>query len=74
MSVNEKQKPFKCQICEKEFGQKSGLKQHIMSVHEKQKPFKCTFLPKRLFKKCNLSAYFKSQHQPLKLISDPSGI
>jgi zinc finger protein MSN2/4 len=46
MSVHQKQKPFKCKICEKEFGQESDLKRHIMAEHEKQKPFKCTVCQK----------------------------
>jgi DNA-directed RNA polymerase subunit RPC12/RpoP len=41
MSVHEKQKHFKCWICEKEFGEKSKLKQQIIVVHEKLKAYKC---------------------------------
>ena len=34
-SVHEGKKPFKCNICDVEFAQKSKLNIHIISVHEK---------------------------------------
>ena len=34
-------KPFKCDICEKNFSRKWSMKDHILRVHEEIKPFKC---------------------------------
>ena len=33
-TVHEKQKPFKCQICAKKFGQNKTLKQQISVIHK----------------------------------------
>ena len=40
-TVQEKKKPFKCDICSYSFSEKRSLKKHIASVHEGKKPFKC---------------------------------
>ena len=40
-TVQEKKKPFKCDICGYSFSGKGSLKKHIASVHEGKKPFKC---------------------------------
>ena len=36
-SVHEGKKPFKCDICDAKFDEKSKLKKHITSVHEQLK-------------------------------------
>ena len=40
-SVHEKNKPFKCDICDYKFSQVGDMNKHIVSVHEKKKLFKC---------------------------------
>ena len=37
----EKEKPFKCDLCQKRFGDNCHLNTHQRTVHEKKKPFKC---------------------------------
>ena len=39
-SVHEKNKQFKCEICEKPFYQKGLLKRHISTVHEERRAIK----------------------------------
>ena len=34
-SVHDKKKPFKCEICDKEFTLKQSMAKHIVSIHEK---------------------------------------
>ena len=38
-TLHENRKPFKCEICDKGFGQNSILKKHILSVHVEKKPY-----------------------------------
>ena len=40
-AVHEGKKPFKCEICEKNFANKTALTKHTATVHEEQKSFKC---------------------------------
>ena len=37
ITVHEKTKTFKCQICQKSFGYKQGYQKHTIAVHEKTK-------------------------------------
>ena len=41
ITVHEKQKPFKCEICNKSFSTKNSHKVHVVRVHEGKKPFTC---------------------------------
>ena len=43
-TVQENEKPYKCEICQKSFGNKSHLKRHQRIVHENEKPHKCVIL------------------------------
>ena len=36
-TIHEGKKPFKCDICNVNFGQKVGLKKHVATVHEGKK-------------------------------------
>ena len=38
--IHEGKKPFKCDICIDNFGEKSTLKKHVTTVHEGRKQFK----------------------------------
>jgi uncharacterized C2H2 Zn-finger protein len=40
-SEHEAEKPFKCDICDHIFSQKSVMNKHVASEHEAEKPFKC---------------------------------
>lgn len=35
------QKPFKCDVCSKDFSQKHHLERHISNVHQNQKTYEC---------------------------------
>ena len=40
---HEGEKPFKCDICDHIFSQKSVMNKHVASEHEAEKPIKCDF-------------------------------
>ena len=40
-TVHEREKPFKCSICDASFGKSWNLNAHIKTVHEGKKPIKC---------------------------------
>jgi KRAB domain-containing zinc finger protein len=66
-TVHEKKKKFfKCEICEKNFSDKSNLNKHISSVHEDKKPFKCELCEFSSSLKGNLNNHIKSVHQKKK--------
>ena len=46
LAIQEKLKPFKCEVCEKSFYQKHELKKQKLAIHEKSKPFKCELCEK----------------------------
>ena len=55
-TVHEKEKPFKCEICQNSFRNKCLLNRHEIAVHENEKPLKC-----EICQKCfGYKAYFKS--------------
>ena len=41
LSVHDKVKPFKCELCEYAASEAGNLKRHVLGVHEKMKNFKC---------------------------------
>ena len=53
VSVHERKKPFKCEICDYSCAQKRSLNIHVAAVHEGNKPFKCD--------QCSYSSVNKSQ-------------
>jgi hypothetical protein len=63
MSVHEKQKHFKCWICEKEFGEKSKLKQQIIAVHKKLKAYKCLICEVEFGQKIGLKKHMSVVHE-----------
>ena len=61
-SVHEKKKPFKCDICDYSFSQKSDLKKHHESVHEGKRPFKCEICEKTFNRKTNMATHVAKVH------------
>ena len=51
-SVHEGKKPFKCDICDYKFSQKTSMKSHVETVHEGKKLFpKASYKTNKMFKK-----------------------
>ena len=48
-TLHEKLKEYKCEVCEKEFGQLSSLQTHVKIVHKKLKKHKCQVCEKGLW-------------------------
>ena len=65
-SVHEKEKPYKCTICDISFTAKASLNGHISSVHEKQKPQKCTICDTSFAQIGNLQRHIASVHEKKK--------
>ena len=74
MSVHEKKKDFKCDLCDSIsytlngililfIKEKSNTNHHIACVHEGLKPFKCKFCDKRFMLKSFLKKHFASVHE-----------
>jgi uncharacterized Zn-finger protein len=59
-------KDFKCEKCEKTYGHKRSLAQHVMIIHEKLKPFKCEKCEKTFGHKGILNQHVMSVHKKLK--------
>jgi len=49
-SVHEGKKPFKCEICDVQFGVKHGLNEHVASVHEGKNHLNVLFVKLSLIK------------------------
>ena len=54
---------YKCDSCEKSFGQKGNLVRHFRNVHKNIKSFECGFCDKKYQQKRTLEAHIKSDHQ-----------
>ena len=54
-------KPFKCDICEKCFNEKSHLVNHIR-IHTGEKPFECNVCKMRFRHRGNLNQHIKNKH------------
>ena len=61
-----KNRPFKCDICECTFVQRGKLINHVDAVHEKKKPFKCEFCDYRSSRKENIKSHVESVHEKKK--------
>ena len=46
--VHENIKAYKCDCCEKTFGQKANLKEHFKRVHDNVMDYKCDYCEKHL--------------------------
>ena len=65
-TVHEKQKPFKCEICNKNFSTKNSQKVHITRVHEGKKPFTCDTCGKRFADAYDLKKHNSMVHEGVK--------
>ncbi|KAJ0179609.1 hypothetical protein K1T71_005321 [Dendrolimus kikuchii] len=55
--VHNGDRPYKCEICEREFRQWSDLKYHKISLHSQEKLFKCDFCEKEFARKYSLNVH-----------------
>ena len=62
-TVHEKKKRFKCTECNKHFGYRNVLNNHIKSIHEKSKPYMCDICNGQFKLEHNLKAHIKSVHE-----------
>ena len=65
-SVQERKKPFNCEICDYSCTQKTDMTQHVSSVHEKKKPFKCDIYNYSCFLKHDIKKHLESVHEEKK--------
>ena len=66
-SVHEKKKPFKCNVCNKDFSQKSGLYLHNKRLHQTVgRPFKCDTCDKSYITSIELKSHIKHTHESTK--------
>merc|ERR1712130_552886 len=47
MHIKTHDKPFKCELCPKEFARKKTLADHMLRTHTVEKPFECGLCGKR---------------------------
>ncbi len=62
-------KLFSCNLCNKSFGIKYYLNQHVKQVHEKLKPFSCTLCKKSFAQRGVLTRHVNAVHNKLKPFS-----
>ena len=60
--VQQSEKQFKCDFCDKTFTQRRNQRAHIRTVHEKLKPFQCTHCGLTANRKFNLLSHIKKMH------------
>ena len=56
-------KPYRCEICDKNFQSKGKLKEHISSIHDKRKPFACNICPAKFFCQDSINRHISAVHE-----------
>ena len=62
-TIHEKKKPFKCELCNKDFTQLAHMKGHVSSVHEGKKPFECNICNSTFSQKQHMRGHVKIVHE-----------
>ena len=60
---NDKEKPYKCLICDYNFAQKGNLNAHVESVHIKMKLHNCSICDYSFSQKTHLKTHVKLVHE-----------
>ena len=63
LSRQQKRNPFKCEICDKEFKNKNGLRSHFNGVHNLMKDFQCNICQKVFTFENKLAKHMKIVHE-----------
>jgi KRAB domain-containing zinc finger protein len=61
-----KMKPFRCMLCQKDFGLNSDLQIHIERVHEQKKRFQCELCKFTSFHHIDLRRHIECVHEKMK--------
>ena len=64
--VHEKQRPFKCDLCDKRFGEKGNQRKHMQSVHMNHRPFQCHLCPSSFAFKDGLARHRRLVHENIR--------
>ena len=65
--LHEKVKDYQCQSCDKMFGYKGNLEQHVKAVHENIREHACNSCGKRFHVKSRLKRHTESVHEKIKV-------
>ena len=59
----EERAKFKCNMCEKTFVSKKGLRDHVLYIHNQENPYKCEQCEYQTYNKSNLRMHVKRVHE-----------
>ena len=62
-SLDKREKPFNCNVCNASFARNGNLKGHTAAVHEGKKPFQCNTCDARFTQKSSLKNHMESVHE-----------
>lgn len=62
-TIEEEEKPFKCDGCTKAFRRSEHLKRHVRSVHSNVRPFPCKFCEKKFSRSDNLAQHLRTHNK-----------
>ena len=65
LSVHEKVKAYKCDLCDATFTPKARLKTHHSSVHEEKKPYECPICQARYAHRTAMVNHISSVHEQI---------